>query len=218
MSGLDLVSLFLLGISSVLPLINPVGTALIIDPYFSGLSLAQRKASAATVAVYAFLLGTGTLFLGSWCLKFMGISVSTTQLGGGLLIARMGISLLNADPSTNTTERASKDIASSLFYPLAFPLTVGPGCISAVITLSAHAHANELPETFLHMGVLSASLLCSCFLTYLCFAYSSVIIRRIGTSGSLILNRLSAFLVFCIGVQMAVTGIKNTFPEIFLKG
>ncbi len=214
MDWVNHLSLLLLGLSSLLPVINPVGTALIIDPYFSGLDQAQRKTSALAIVSYSFILGIGTLLLGSWCLKFMGISVSTTQLAGGLLIARMGISLLNEDPTGLAGQNAARSIASSLFYPLAFPLTIGPGCISVLITLSAHAHDFEITETFWHLGVLSFSLFLACLLTYLCFAYSMVITQRIGRSGSLVLNRLSAFLVFCIGVQMAIAGLKNTFPTI----
>jgi multiple antibiotic resistance protein len=211
-------SLLLLGISSVLPLINPVGTAIIMDPYFSGQTTRQRQANAAKIVIYCFALGIGTLLLGSWCLRFMGISVSSTQLAGGVLISRMGIGLLSKDPDKADAQGAGRDISKSLFYPLAFPLTVGPGCVSVLITLSAHAHGADLSETLWRMLVLSFSYLIACALTFCCLAYSHFVTSRIGESGSMILNRLSAYLLFCIGVQMAVNGLRNTFPQLLLHG
>jgi multiple antibiotic resistance protein len=83
-----------------------------------------------------------------------------------------------------------------------------------LITLSAHAHGDNMGETTIHTLTLGMSLLTVCIITYFCFAYSGVVIRKIGPSGSNMVNRLSAFLLFCIGVQMAVTGLKHTFPNL----
>ena len=211
----NLVSLFALGFTSLFPLINPVGTAIIIDPYFSGLSLSQRRSNSLQIVLYCFFLGAGTLVAGSWCLKFMGVSVTTTQLAGGLLIAHMGLSLLNSEPEPKSSDSNSPaQLSSSLFYPISFPLTLGPGGISTLITLSAHAHGQSPEETVMHTLVLAASLFAVCVITFFCYSYSGLIIKKIGTSGSLIVNRLSAFLVFCIGVQMAISGLKNIFPQL----
>lgn len=216
MNWLSHLSLFLLGVSSILPLINPVGTALIISPYFDGSSVSDRKAYSAKVAIYSFLLGLGALLLGSWLLKFMGVNVPTIQLAGGLLVARMGLTLLNAEPPDPEAPPSMVSKAkNSLFYPIAFPLTIGPGGISTLITLSAHVHRDSVEATGFNLFVVSAALAAVCVLTYFCYAYSSVVIQKIGQQGGVIVNRLSAFLVFCIGVQMAIGGLQNTFPNLF---
>lgn len=215
MNFLGQLSLFTLGVSSLLPLVNPVGTALIVNSYFAGFPLAQRKSFALTIVSSCLILGVATLFLGSYALKFMGISIPTTQLAGGLIIAHMGISLLNSKGESEKEPANTDTVRNSLFYPMAFPLTLGPGCISALITLSAHAHTASTGETFLNMGVLSLSLLAVLIFTYFCFAYSDAVIRRIGESGSMVLNRLMAFLVFCIGIQMVLSGLGHSFPQLF---
>ncbi|MBX3021480.1 MAG: MarC family protein [Bdellovibrionales bacterium] len=207
-------SLFALGVSSLMPLVNPIGTALIVNSYFTGLTLADRKSYAFTIALSGTALGLATLLLGSWCLKAMGISIPTTQMGGGLIIAHMGLSLLNSK-GQDSPSFSHENVRSSLFYPIAFPLTVGPGGISALITLSAHSHAPDITDTFINMAVLSLSLVATMVITYFCFAYSDVVIRRIGNSGSMVLNRLMAFLVFCIGIQMFVAGLSHSFPKLF---
>ncbi len=211
-------SLFLLGVSSLFPLINPIGTALILNPYFSASSLKQRKSYALQICVACFFLGFATLFLGSWVLKFMGISIAATQMGGGILIARMGLQFLGSESDEEETKETAKprdSIERSLFYPLAFPLTLGPGGLSVLITLSAHAHAQDLVGTFERMAVLGVSLLVTMVMTYFCFAYTNVVIHRIGATGSMVLNRLMAFVVFCIGIQMILSGLTTSFPHLF---
>ena len=209
------VSLFLLGISSLLPLVNPVGTALIISPYFQGVAPSDRKQFSFKISLSCFVLGLATLFLGSWCLRFMGISIPAIQLGGGLLITRMGLAMLSQKSDDKSDTAKPGKLEDSLFYPLAFPLTLGPGGISTLITLSAHAHADDTELTLLRMGVLSGSLLAVMIVTYFCFSYSDQLIRRIGPSGSIVMNRLMAFLVFCIGIQMIIGGLEHSFPRMF---
>ena len=211
-------SLFLLAFSSIFPLVNPIGTALIISPYFEGTTDQQRKDFSAKVAFFCFILGLGSLLLGSWLLRFMGLSVSTIQLAGGIVVAMMGLDLLNSKPKDigAPADAATADTSRSLFYPIAFPLTVGPGTISVLIALSAHVQRPKWELTSLNLLVVALSLLAVCTLTYLIFANSDRLLRRIGSQGSLVVNRLSAFLVFCIGIQMTIGGLKSTFPHILV--
>lgn len=214
MEFVDLLSLFTLGFSSLFPLINPFGTSLIVSPYFAGSPLSDRKSQSRTIVIYGMVLGLCALLLGSWVLRFMGISIATTQLAGGLIIARMGLGMLNAQPSKNSSS-PSGEIKDSLFYPITFPLTIGPGAISVLIALSAHAHTPELTETLVRNGVLAASLMAVMLITYFCLLYSERAIHLIGPQGSVVLSRLMAFLVFCIGLQVAITGLTHSFPKLF---
>jgi multiple antibiotic resistance protein len=207
-------SLFLLGFSSLLPLINPVGTALIVNNFFSGLSLSERRGFSLSIVLTCLGLGMSTLIFGSWCLKFMGISIPTTQLAGGLVIARMGLGMLSSDGASHGPA-LTHDVRSELFYPLAFPLTLGPGSIAVLLTLSAHAHGPNMEQTSVNLAVLAASLVAVLIVTFFCLAYSGAVLSRIGPTGNQVLSRLMAFVVFCIGIQMVVTGLARSFPELF---
>lgn len=211
----ELFSLFTLGFTSLFPLVNPIGTALIINPFLSNIPFTDKKSHIITICFYSFTLGLSALLLGSWCLRFMGISIPTTQLAGGLVIAHMGLNMLNQKNSPDDNGERPTKLTDSLFFPLAFPLTVGPGTVSVLITLSAHAHNGPISQVFLRMGVLAASFFAVMTVTYFCFMYSDVVIRRIGPQGSLVMNRLMAFLVFCIGLQLAITGVTHSFPNLF---
>jgi multiple antibiotic resistance protein len=75
--------------------------------------------------------------------------------------------------------------------------------------LSAHAHTTKITQISMNMITLSFSLLTVLIITYFCFAYSHDLVKKIGPNGSRVLNRLLAFLVFCIGIQMAFTGLMH---------
>jgi len=214
MTFISLLPLFLLGFSSLLPLINPIGTALIINPYLTRSTFENRKKYSRTIVFYSFILGISTIFLGSWFLKVMGISIPVIQIAGGIIVSSMGLSLLNTKSSADDNSLTEK-IENSLFYPIAFPFTLGPGGISAIIALSAHAQTTDVTDTFLNMVVLSISLLAALILSYFCYTYSDYVFRKIGSTGNIIINRLMAFVVFSVGIQMLVTGLGHAFPNLF---
>lgn len=215
MTWVECASLFTLGFSSLFPLINPIGTALIINAKLSQGTGQERLSHSANICWICFAMGVATLFAGSWVLKFMGISIASTQMAGGLVLAHMGMALLNSESEGANDKTQIKPMGDSLFYPLAFPLTLGPGGIATLITLSAHAHAEAIGETFLRMGILAVGLGAVLLVTYFCFAYTNLLIARIGKTGSQALNRLMAFVVFSIGIQMFVTGLSHAFPNMF---
>jgi len=200
--------IFLGAFSALLPLINPIGTALIIQPYFHGLNDAERKRYAFRIAMNCFVLGVVTLHIGHWILKFMGVSIPATQTAGGIVIAFLGYGLLNnPQKSASDARTATTDIASSTFYPLSFPLTVGPGSVSTLIALSANANKGEERLFSVSLIVISLALFINLAAAYFCFTHSNKISRRIGATGNEVINRLLAFLVFCIGIQMAFKGV-----------
>jgi multiple antibiotic resistance protein len=133
MEWTSLIALFALGFSSLLPLVNPVGTALIINPFFSQCTITERKKYAFTISMAAFGIGFCAVFLGSWVLKAMGVSISTTQMAGGFVIAHLGLSMLGKQSGPEDKTAPPENLEMAIFYPMAFPLTVGPGAISTLI-------------------------------------------------------------------------------------
>lgn len=52
-----------------------------------------------------------------------------------------------------------------------------------------------------------------CALVYVSYAYTSTLLRRLGPRGEQVINRLSAFLVFCVGLQIASTGLAHLISK-----
>lgn len=186
-----------------------------IDPLLKDLQGPERKNASLKIALYAFLICSTTVFFGSWIFKLFGISLPVVQLAGGILICKMGWDLLSSNDSGKGSEETagpanlSEKIGDILFYPLAFPMTTGAATISVLLTLSAQGHDNVLSAYLTHLSALMVSITLMCLLVYFCYSYTHALIQRLGPRGSQVLNRLSAFLVFCVGIQIAVEGITN---------
>ncbi|MGC9941733.1 MAG: MarC family protein [Verrucomicrobiota bacterium] len=202
------------GFVALFPPVNPVGTAFIVDPFMHYLTPSERKLAAGKIALYCFLICTVTLFLGSWVFKLFGISLPVVQIAGGILICRTGWELLSSRNDSKTSAEKSSpgqqtEIEDILFYPLAFPITTGAGTISVLLTLSAHSGEDTWgPELFNLSAILLAIFIMS-VLIYVCYAFTPAVLGRLGPRGEQIVNRLSAFMVFCVGLQIATTGLKH---------
>src|ERR1700689_133864 len=153
---------FGLAFSALLPVVNPLGSALLflgivgVAPADVFSSLARRIAIKATLFLLVVEL------VGASLLNFFGISLPVVQVAGGFVLAAMGWGLLNekATPSTETTSVVTADFGSlegMAFFPFTFPVTAGPGCIVIMLTLSAHAsRKNVLDNVLGHLGIVLA--------------------------------------------------------------
>lgn len=215
----ELVKHLIMGFSALLPLVNPFGSALEVlgivglAPEETYRSLA-RKIAFSTVLFFMVIA-----LVGSYLLQFFGISLNVLQLSGGIVVAGIGWSLLNRPDDTHkvfegpeVAEAAAQTTPqtwdSKVFYPLTFPITAGPGCVVVMLTLSAHATGRSLPlAVAAHAGLLLAVLLLS-ILVYFCYAYAPRITRIISTSTVNGIVRVIAFIVLCIGVQIAWNGLQ----------
>lgn len=205
-----------IGFLSLFPAVNPVGSAFIVDPLLGDLTYTERKRAAKKVALYCFVICIVSALIGSWIMKLFGISIPIVQLAGGVLICRMGWQLLTTDQVKGEKETAQPvrrpgDIDNLLFYPIAFPMSTGAGTISVILTLSAHEDETDLLSHVLNLGALFIAIVFICLLIYICYANTTRLIHRLGPRGEQIVNRLSAFLVFCIGMQIAWSGIRTLF-------
>jgi multiple antibiotic resistance protein len=215
-STLSFLHLVFVGIVTLFPPVNPVGTAFIVDPLLLGLDHSERKAACKKIAFYCFVICVITVIAGSWFLKLFGISIPIVQIAGGIMICRMGWQLLSSDNGAKDVgetarphQGAGSNIENIIFYPVAFPMTTGAGTISVLLTLSAHGDNSEFSLHLMNLLALFVSILIICLLVYFCYAFTPVLIKRLGARGEQIVNRLSAFLVFCVGLQIAIGGISH---------
>jgi len=207
--------LVFVGFVALFPPVNPPGSALMIDPLLKDLNSAQRKSASFKIALYALLICVTTIFIGSWIFKLFGISLPVVQVAGGILICKMGWGLLSSDDSNKGAKEGAEpavipeNVENILFYPLAFPMTTGAATISVLLTLCAHGHNDDLSIYLSHLLALIVAVIFMCLLIYFCYCYTPALIRRLGPRGSQVLNRLSAFLVFCVGIQIASEGLTS---------
>jgi len=207
---LDYGNAVLFTLAALLPIVNPLGSAPIFLSMTADLPSAARRKLAVAVGRNSFLMLMAAMLIGTYVLRIFGVSLPIVRVAGGLLVTANGWRLLNHDESTDAkpdvVEAWEREVARRAFYPLTFPLTVGPGSISIAITLGARAPSSgsrtlgELVAALI--GVLIVSL--TVFLSY---RFSSRLIAYLGETGTVVFLRLSSFILLCIGVAIIWSGV-----------
>jgi multiple antibiotic resistance protein len=202
----------LVTLAALLPIVNPLGTAPIFLAMSADLPQHARRHLATVVARNAFLLLAAAMLVGSYVLQFFGISLPVVRVAGGLVVLGAGWRLLHAghteeDPGREQVAEAwERELARRGFYPLTFPLTVGPGSISIAITLGARQVVDPAARALF----VAADLVGIAIITltvYLSYRFASRLIARLGETGTNVFLRLSAFIMLCVGVSILWGGI-----------
>ncbi len=204
----EVLSSFLLVFGSLFPIVNPPGSAFMFLAHTRHLSRQQRAELAARVAIYAFLIVNGSLYVGSAVLTLFGVSIPALRVGGGIVIAVAGWRLLNAKPGATESDVELVDSPETLraaaFYPLTMPLTTGPGTIAVTIALGTSRPFATFPSLAL-VGALAAAVAISA-LIYLSFRFSDRMEGLLGRALTDALMRLFALLLLCIGIEIIWQG------------
>ena len=196
--------------AALFAIVDPPGSAPIFLAKTADLSSGERESLARPIGLYSFLLLAASIVIGTLVLDFFGVSIPVVQVAGGLVVCSMGWSLLNqpATPFGKSGDAAAvrEDPHERAFYPLTMPLTVGPGSISVAITLGANTHESVSNRLFTLAAHLTGALLVAATV-YFCYRYAERTLKRLGTSGTIVIIRLSAFILLCIGVQICWNGV-----------
>jgi multiple antibiotic resistance protein len=207
-----LAKFFGLAFSALLPVINPIGSALVFLGLVGDAPASVYKKLALKIAISTTIFLFIVEVVGTAILAFFGISLPVVQVAGGLVLATMGWALLNQQDTT--ANRAENEVTSDaygaleqkIFYPLTFPITAGPGCIVITLTLSAHASVHGIVNDVSgHLGILLAIIALS-ISVYFCYAYAPKLTARVRPQTAHGILRVIAFVLLCIGVQITWNG------------
>ena len=197
---------------TLLPIINPL-SGMPVFTFQAGHNPMVVRKMARQIAFNCWFILVASILIGHYVLALFGISVAIVRIGGGLLVAASGWRMLGStgeDEVLKAVKRETSDlpdseIAKRGFYPLTFPLTTGPGAIATSIALGAH-----LPETPLRyfLGALEAALGAGLTVAviYVCYRQAPGLLARLGEIGTMVMTRLFAFILLCIGIEILWTG------------
>ena len=201
----------LVTLAALLPIVNPLGAAPIFLAMSADLPAEGRRHLATVVARNAFLLLAAAMLIGSYVLEFFGISLPVVRVAGGLVVIGAGWRLLHAghaddQPEARVVDAWERELARRGFYPLTFPLTVGPGSISIAITLGAREVSDSAARAvFVLTDLIGIAIIA--VTVYLSYRYASRLIARLGETGTNVFLRLSAFIMLCVGVAIFWGGV-----------
>lgn len=203
-------------------LINPFSALAIFLDLTRNNNSRERRKVAQIASLSVFLVIVIFAFSGNWILKIFGISTGAFQVGGGLLVFLIAISMMSAGnnpakPEIGTEEsneitvkpkHPTQSAASVAVVPLAIPMMIGPGGISTVVIYASAA--KNLHDTLFIIaagGIISII----CFGTLLA---ASKISNVLGETGLTILNRIMGMLLAAVSVEIVVAGLKALFPQL----
>lgn len=191
---------------ALFPLVNPLGSAPIFLSLTKHYPRDVQRTLARKVSLYGLMLLLSSLVVGVKILAFLGISLGVVQAAGGVIIAHTGWQLLTSQ-SSDTAANHGESLQAALtqaFYPLTLPLTVGPGSISIAITMAAHLKQGEGFEMLIAAAAGMAAL---CAVVWLVYDRAHRLEEVLGKTGTEVLNRLSAFALFALGLQVTANGV-----------
>ncbi len=200
-------------LGALLPIVNPLGAMPIFLLATSGATESTRYFLAQRVAIFSAVLLLGAMFVGSYVLAYFGISTDTVRLAGGALVMSFGWKMLQSDDKVDDTGATPADwsrpvAAQRAFYPLTFPLTVGPGSIAVALTLGASL---SQPASGVVRWLAPVGAIFGVFLTagaiYICYRFADKMLQVLGKTGTAVMLRLMAFVLFCIGIEIFLGGV-----------
>ena len=110
-------------------IMDPPGTMPLFLSLTSGRSNAMRKKLAGQAVIVAFFVITTFALFGQQILDYLGITLSSMQVSGGLLLLLVALELLTGQ-ADDPVETQNVNVA---LVPLGTPLLAGPGAIVATI-------------------------------------------------------------------------------------
>jgi len=208
----ELVNALLIVPLTLLPIMNPLSSA----PIFmmtAGEDPGTVKRLARQVSLNCLYVILGAFFIGTYVLDIFGISLPIVRVGGGLLVATSGWRMLNRNDDDEVRAAVARghatlsprEVAQRSFFPITFPLTTGPGTISAAIALGATLPRQ--PARYILaalLAVVGATLTVAA--VYLIYRNAPRLLARLGDVGTLVMMRLMAFVLLCIGIEILWTG------------
>lgn len=205
---------FLLALSSLFSIVNPVGSALMFAQITADRSHAERAELARRIGFYAALVMLAALWAGAPILNFFGVSLAALRIAGGLFVAAFAWTLLNAPEAREARKHAEaepeagENLAEVAFFPLTLPFTTGPGTIAVAIALGANrpSEPGDLAGFFLGASVAAMAI---AGLIRLAYGSADRVVTLIGPVRARVLGRLSAFLLLCVGTQITVSGVSD---------
>jgi multiple antibiotic resistance protein len=166
----------------------------------------SRLVNVVTLTVLVILAGSA--IAGERLLVLLGTSLPAFQVGGGLVLLLMALSMLNAQVGQMRQTRAEAEELESRqsgVVPLAVPLLAGPGAISTTIIAAQQGG-------LAHSAVLVACIVLVCVVLWVMLRLAHKIAPRMGTTGLNVATRLLGLLLAAIAIQTMAEGMKVLFP------
>jgi multiple antibiotic resistance protein len=179
-------------------IMDPLGNVPVFNAVLVRCDSARRTVIVARELCIALVILLGFLFTGNAILGFLGLSQSSLNIAGGILLFIISLRMIFPKPAVTDDAEADDE---PFLVPLAMPLVAGPSTIAVLLLLSS-----SQPERLAEWTV--ALFLAWAGTTVLLIA-SPFLLRLLGVRGSRALERLMGMILVILATQMLLNGIRD---------
>lgn len=207
-------TLLLHAAAGLFAIMNPFLALPIFLAMTQGMDAGRQRRTAVRMVAYSLVMSLVVLATGAGVLRVFAIGVDDFRIAGGIVLLIIGLGMLNghtpAHEGTHAEQRQQAEAVAAQqdpsFYPLAFPMTVGPGTITTLVLLTGNAPgvAGHLTIGLVLIGI------CALLLAVLWNA--SAIGHHLSLTVRTIMTRLMGMVLAAISVEMLVVGLRHSFP------
>ncbi len=177
--------------------VDPFGNIPIFVSLTEKLPVKNERKVYNTAILVGFILLLIFAFTGLEIFNLFGITISSFEIAGGILLLIISIRILVSGGFHETAE-SPESIGA---VPIAMPLLVGPGAITTTIL--------NLQSFGVIVAVLSVSIVLT--VTWVILRFIDRIYRYLGKTGAMVIARVMSLLIAALAVQYIVNGLTTIF-------
>jgi multiple antibiotic resistance protein len=192
-------------------IMNPVANLPVFLSVTAGAPPEVQRRIALKVALYSLVMGAVFATLGSQVLDLFAISIDDFRVAGGLVVLLIALNMLNGEQSsshhgTDGEQDAYPAPATVAFYPLTFPIIIGPGTITTLIVFAHQVRGSA--DLIVYAGVFTGLVA----LLGLVFYNAPRLGAHLSGTARVIMSRLMGMILAAIAVGMMAQGLKALLP------
>ena len=172
---------------------------------------AEMRRTALAVTGLTAVMAAIVVVSGDALLNNFSIEIEDFQLAGELVKLLLGLGMLSGHDSTahhgTSSEKATvAELNQVAFYPMTFPILVGPGTITTILIFTGQA---DSPEQHLAIWIALGGII---VLIGIVFSLGSFIGKLMSQPLRSIMTRLMGMILAAIAVEMMTDGLKALLP------
>jgi len=202
--------LFPTALATLFVAIGPIEVASMFLALTTGMDKAERRNTAIVSAIVSAVVLAAFALGGIQLLSLIGVGLPAFRTAGGVLLLMVAADLLLAKHSAISSitpleegeaQRHETDVA---VFPLAIPLTAGPGSMTAVVLLMGKAHGP------LDMAAVLTALGLIVLITFGAMLASDRLMKLLRKTGANVIARVSGVLLAALAMQFIFDGLSDS--------
>jgi multiple antibiotic resistance protein len=198
-------------------IMNPFVNLPIFLALTAGFTVSQQRFLALKVTLFSAVMCAVILVAGKAIIGFFGITIDQFRLAGGAVLAHIAWSMLNgggiaAHHGSPGEQARMADLSGLAFYPITFPMVVGPGTIATIIIYAGHS--TGLSDLATIAAIVGAMLL----LLFIVLFFAAQIGKILSETMRVITTRLMGMILLAISIEMIVAGLIVLLPGLARAG